>query len=385
MGGPLEGVKVADFSQWGVGPFSGQLLGALGATVVKVDPPEGDGITFLPPRINAASTTYLCLNLYKENIRLDLKDPAGLQQAYQLIKNADVFLENLSPGTAKRLGLGYEEVSQHNPRIIYASATPFGRTGPMARCAAIDPIIQAFSGFCSITGSPGGRWEMLRVQGLLDLTTSVHIAMGVLQALILRQRDGQGRMVDVTMVGSAFKLQASRLAEFFATGEHPPLMGSAAATTAPHQAFQCQDKEWLMVAVTSEGQWHRFCHALERPELAGEDHFATNRDRVVQREELAGLLEEVFASRPYRWWEFRLTKYRVPHGRSLDFSTLRLHEEMKRYVPAVTHAKYGELHVGAIPIHYQRRPLSQPWLRVDPLGASASVEEALVSLAEKGA
>ena len=381
MAGPLNGVKVVDFSQWGVGPFSGQLLGALGATVIKVDPPDGDGIASLPPRMNGVSTTYLTLNLYKENIRLDLKDPDGLEKAYQLVEHADVFLENLSPGTIQRLGLGYEVVSQHNPSIVYGSATPFGRKGPMAQCAAIDPVIQAFSGFCSITGSPGGRWEMLRIQGLLDLTTSVHIAISVLQALILRQGDGQGRMVDVTMIGSALRLQTSRLAEFFATGEQPPLLGSAASTTAPNQAFLCQDKEWLMVSVTSEGQWRRFCHALESPDLAEDARFAKNRDRLVHRDELASLLDEVFAGKPYRWWEVRLTRHRVPHGRSLDFSALRIHGEMSRYVPIVDHAKHGSLHTAAIPIHYRSRPLDSPWLRVDPLGASTSVEGAIASLA----
>lgn len=220
---------------------------------------------------------------------------------------------------------------------------------------------------------------MLRIQGLLDLTTSLHIAIGILQALVMRKRDGKGRMVDVTMLGSALKLQASRLAEFFATGEQPKLQGTAATTTSPNQAFLCQDKEWLMVGVTSEGQWHRFCHAIDQLDLLDDIRFATNKDRLSHKEELIKSLEQTFASKPYRWWELRLTKHRVPHGRSLDFSTLRVHGEMNRYVPIVTHAKYGSMHTAAIPIQYRMRPIEPPWLRVDPQGTSTSVEEVLAS------
>jgi CoA:oxalate CoA-transferase len=137
-----------------------------------------------------------------------------------------------------------------------------------------------------------------------------------------------------------------------------------------------------MVGVTSEGQWNRFCHAIEQLDLLDDGRFATNKDRLIHREELIKALGQIFASKPYRWWELRMTKHRVPHGRSLDFSTLRVHGEMNRYVPMVTHAKYGSLHTAAIPIHYRQRPIDSPWLRVDPQGTSTSVEEALASFSE---
>ncbi len=377
MAGPLEGVRVADFSHWGVGPWCGMVLGALGATVVKVDAPEGDGISFLAGQIGGASNIYLNANLFKENIRLDLRREEGRERAYALVREADIFLQNYAPGVAERLGLDYETLSGLNRRLIYVANTPFGTRGPLARNAGIDPLLQAFSGFASITGSPGGRPELLRYLALIDLVSGTHMAMAALQGLVLREGDGRGRKVEVTMLGSALKLQSSRLAEFLATGEQPPLLGSAAATTAPHRAYRCREGEWLMVGVTSEAQWRRFCLAIGRPELADDPRFASNRERVAHREELDALLEPHFASRPYRWWEHRLSLYRVPHGRRLDFSLIRLHQEMGRYLAGVLHPRYGPFQVARFPLRYQRWALAEPWCHVDPLGESTTLEEAL--------
>ena len=366
-----------DFSHWGVGPWSAMLLGALGARVVKVDPPDGDAVATIPPVQRGAGTTYLACNVYKDNIRLDLKSKDGLKTAFELIKRIDVFIENMSPGTIERLGLGYEALSDINPRLIYVSATPYGRVGPMARNAGIDCLLQAFSGFCSVSGAPGGKGQMLRYEGHLDLNSSAHIAAAVLQALLVRQREGKGCRVDVTMLGSALKLQTSRLAEFFGTGRQPPTLGSAAATTAPHRAFKCRDGRWITVGVISDAQWRRFCLAVESPDLSEDSRFSTNPLRVSDSDTLYPMLEDIIISKPYRWWELQLTRYRVPHGPNLDFPSILTHQEMARHVRVVDHPKRGPYYTGAFPITFSGTPIDEPWTRADPLEPSMSPEGAL--------
>ena len=380
MGGPLAGIKVMDFSHWGVGPWSCMILGALGASVLKVDPPNGDAIATIPPRQKGAGTTYLACNIYKENIRLDLKTQYGLDAAFQLIKAADIFVENMSPGTIERLGLGYDVLSGINPRLIYLSATPYGRSGPMAKNAGIDCLIQAFSGCAGITGAPGGQPQMLRFEGHLDLNSSVHLVAASLQALLMRQQDGKGRKVDVTMLGSALKLQTSRLAEFFATGHQPELLGTGAATTAPHRAFRCRDGRWITVGVTSEAQWHRFCLALGDPSLSDDPRFFSNALRVTNSDRLYATLEAVLASNPYRWWEKQFTSFRVAHGANLDFSSLLTHREMGRYLRTVDHPRRGRYYTGAAPFSFSKTPLDEPWTRADPLEPSLTVEDTLAAI-----
>ena len=373
MSGPLTGVKVVDFSHWGVGPWSCMLLGGLGASVLRVDPPEGDAVATIPPLQRGAGIVYLACNVYKENIRLDLKSADGLKAAFELIRGADVFIENMSPGTIERLGLGYEALSKANPRLIYASATPYGRVGPMAKNAGIDCLLQAFSGFASISGAPGGRRGDASLRGApgpeYQRTHRHGRAAGAAHA-------AAGWRVDVTMLGSTLKLQTSRLAEFFATGRQPPRLGSAAATTAPHRAFQCQDGRWMTLGVISEAQWRRFCLALQKPDLSVDSRFLTNALRVSNAEALYALLEETFASRPYRWWEIRLSKYRVPRGPVLDFSSIVAHQEMARYLKLVHHPKRGDYYTGSLPFSFDRTPLEEPWTRADPLEPSTSLEGA---------
>ena len=383
MAGPLAGIKVVDFSHWGVGPWSCMILGALGASVLKIDPPNGDAIATIPPRQKGAGTTYLACNIYKENIRLDLKTKEGLDIAFRLIKEADVFVENMSPGTIERLGLGYDALSCINSRLIYVSATPYGKSGPMAKNAGIDCLLQAFSGFASITGSSGGKAEMVRFEGHLDLNSSAHLVAASLQALLMRQQDGKGRKVDVTMLGSTLKLQSSRLAEFFATGGQPRRSGSAAATTAPHRAFRCRDGRWITVGVTSEAQWRRFCLALEDSILAEDPRFHSNALRVTNSEQLYATLEGTLASNPYRWWEKQFTSFRVAHGPNLDFSSILTHREMGRHIKLVDHPLRGPYYTGSMPFAFSKTALDEPWTKADPLEPSLTPEDALAAMARE--
>jgi CoA:oxalate CoA-transferase len=269
-----------------------------------------------------------------------------------------VLVQNMRPGAVERLGLGHEVVSQINPRIIYVAASAFGRVGPMAAEAGIDPTVQAFCGWCSITGPEHGRGEMFRHLAHLDLTTATFITRAVLQALIARERTGRGQLIEIEMLTAAMALQTTRLAEYFATGRQPGPLGSAAATTAPHQAFECADHRYLAAGVERDEQWPGFCRALGVAELISDLRFATNPLRVEHRAELIPILVERFKSKPAAWWTLRLTKERVPNGPLLRFDELRHHPQVlaNGHLVEIDTPHWGRMHVDGLPWRFERTP-----------------------------
>lgn len=328
MPGPLTGYRVFDLTLAGVGPWAAKLLGEMGAEIIHIDAP-GINLPDVPPTIRGIGLLKMIANYNKRGMILDLKNPSDRQIAYKLLEKSDVFLENMRPGAVSRLGLDYETVSQINPKIVYLDASGYGQTGPMVPVAGADPQIQAFSGWCSITGQPGRQGEFFRHFAHLDYNTSVYIVEALLMGLLHRERTGRGQKIEVAMTAAAMSLQTSRLAEFYATGKTPPSMGSATVTTVPHQAFLCQDQKYLTVGVVREEQWHRLCKAIGKDELASDARFATNSLRVQNREQLIPILEEVFKSKPIRWWEIKLTAAKVPNGRVLSFEELRWHPQVR--------------------------------------------------------
>ncbi len=354
----LDGIRVFDLTLAAVGPWAAKLLGALGADVIKVEDPSGELAHYIPPPIQGTSVLYIAANHNKRHMVLDLKKEADRTVALKLIETCDVFLQNMRPGVVERLGLGYDEVSRVNPRILYVSACAYGWSGPMAREAGADPTVQAFCGWCSITGQPGSRGEMFRHFAHLDLTTSSIIVQAVLQGLLVRERTGKGQKVEVEMLTSALALQTSRLAEYFATGLQPRPLGSAASTTVPHQAFLCQDQKYLAVGVVREEQWPRLCRALGLEELARDPRFCSNPLRVQNREELIPILEERFKTKPTAWWALKLTKEQVPHGRFLDFEALRYHPQVlqNEYIVELDTPHWGRLYVDGLPWKFSLTP-----------------------------
>ncbi len=358
MPGILDGIRVFDMGMAVVGPWAAKLLGELGADVIKVEAPAGDGSHAVPPPIKGTAVLYISSNYNKRHIVLDLKREADRSIALRIIEKSDVFVENLRPGAVERLGLGYEVVSRLNPRIVYVAACAYGRTGPMALEGGIDPTVQAFSGWCSITGEPGSQGEMLRHLAHLDITTATTIAEAVLQALLARERTGRGQRVEIEMLSAALSLQTSRLAEYFATDQQPRPQGSAAATSVPHQAFRCEDRKYLAAGVVREDQWPRFCRAMKLGELDRDPRFATNPRRVENRAELIPLLEERFRSKPAAWWALRLTQERVPNSRLLDYEALRLHPQviLNQHIVDLETPHWGTLSVDGLPWKFDKTP-----------------------------
>jgi crotonobetainyl-CoA:carnitine CoA-transferase CaiB-like acyl-CoA transferase len=355
----LDGIRVFDLTIAAVGPWATKLLGALGADVIKVEAPGGDRLSHaVPPMIKGSSVLYISANHNKRMIELDLKKEADRAIALKIIEKSDVFVQNMRPGAVERLGLGYEVVAKVNPRMIYVAASAYGRTGPMAGEAGIDPTVQSFCGWCGITGPEHGRGEMYRHLAHLDLTTATTITQAVLQALIARERTGQGQRIEIEMLTAAMALQTTRLAEYFATGEQPAPLGSAAATTAPHQAFECEDRRYLAVGVERDEQWPGLCRSLKLDELIADPRFITNPARVMRRAELATILAERFKTKPAAWWALRLHKENVPNAPFLTFAELRQHPQVSanEHIIEIDTPHWGRMHVDGLPWKFERTP-----------------------------
>ena len=360
MAGPLQGVKIFDLTIIGVGPFATMILASMGANVVKVDPPDwwSPPRQGSPPNYSGLSIVYMACQLGKRGILLDLKTPDGHASAVGLIKEADVFVENMKWGTVQRLGLGYEEISKLNPSIVYGNFPGWGADGPYADWGSGADTAHTFGGATAVTGRRGGEPESLRWY-LHDFNASSYIAMVLLLGLLHRERTSQGLHIMNPQVGASVAIQTSRIAEFLATGQNVPPMGSSTTTTVPHRAFHCQDKRWLAVGVIKDSQWRALCRAIKADDLLKDPRFATNPGRVQHRDKLENRLGKIFASKPARWWTIQLRRHKVPVSPFLDHEEIFNHPQVKanKYFLPLKYPRIGTLPFGNIPFQYSKTPI----------------------------
>jgi crotonobetainyl-CoA:carnitine CoA-transferase CaiB-like acyl-CoA transferase len=311
--GPLEGLVVADFSRVLAGPFATMLLGDLGAEVVKVEHPDGGDETraWGPPFLGEHSTYYLAVNRNKRSVALDLKTDDGRRAARALARRADVLVENFKAGTLERLGLGYGELGRDNPRLVWCSISGFGR-GAGAELPGYDFLVQAMSGLMSITGPAGGEPTKVGV-ALVDVLTGLYAVGGVLAALHRRERSGRGQRVEVSLLGSALASLVNQASSYLCTGEPPRAMGNRHPSITPYETLATADRP-LVVAVGNDGQFARLCRVLGVAGAAADPRFATNADRVANRDALVALLEEALAARGAADWVTALGGAGVPCG-----------------------------------------------------------------------
>ncbi len=299
MPGPLEGLRVLDFTWKLAGPFCTMILADLGAEVIKVEPV---GITEeergAGPYIQGISTYFFSINRGKKSLTLNLKHPAGADIVRRLVPKVDILAENFTPGTMDRLGLGYADLEPLNPRLIYASLSGFGQTGPYRDRHAVDVIIQGLSGLMSITGEPGGRPVRVGIS-LADLAGGIFAAVGILAALEARHRTGRGQHVDVGMLDAVLALLENPIVRYAATGEVPGPLGSRHPLITPFQAFPTKDG---YVVVAGVRDWQLFCAKLGRPDLMFDERFQTNESRTEHHAELEPILEEVFRQKTTAEW-----------------------------------------------------------------------------------
>ena len=313
MSGPLEGLLVADFSRVLAGPFATMLLGDLGADVVKVEHPDGGDETraWGPPFHGEHSTYYLAVNRNKRSVALDLKDEQGRRAARALAGRADVLVENFKAGALERLGLGFEELARDNPRLVWCSISGFGREAG-AELPGYDFLVQAMSGLMSITGPPGGEPTKVGV-ALVDVLTGLYAFGGVLAALRERDRTGRGQRVEVSLLGSALASLVNQASSYLCTGRPPRAMGNRHPSITPYETLATADRP-LVVAVGNDGQFARLCRVLGVPGAATDPRFATNADRVTNRDALAELLERALSARGASDWVAALSEAGVPCG-----------------------------------------------------------------------
>jgi crotonobetainyl-CoA:carnitine CoA-transferase CaiB-like acyl-CoA transferase len=303
---PLAGVKVVDVTASLAGPSCTQLLAALGADVIKVEPREGDHArAWGPPFVDGDGVLFFAANAGKRSLAVDLVD--DLDVVLRLVDEADVFVQSLRPGLAERRGLGADALRARNPRLVYCTIGAYGTTGPLADRPGYDPLMQAASGMMSVTGEQGGPPVRSGVS-LIDFATGQWAAIGILAALLEREQTGAGRTIDTSLYETSLALLASQIATYAVTGEAPGRHGSAFPLIAPYEVFPTSDGA-LMIVAGSDGLWERLRVAVGLPD---DERFRTNPDRVRNRTALAALLEERLSTRTSAEWEAELTAAGVP-------------------------------------------------------------------------
>ena len=315
---PLDGVRVLDLSRALAGPYCSQMLGDMGADVLKVEQPGvGDNARgWGPPFQGGESSYFLSINRNKRSIALNLRDQRGAEALRLLVARSDVLLENFVPGTLERLGFSYAACRAIKPDLIYCSISGFGQIGPERERAAYDQIAQGLGGIMSVTGEPGGVPTRVGI-ALADIAAGMFAAYAIMIALFHRQRTGEGQMIDTSLLDGQLAMLTYQSGRYFATGEAPPSSGNQHPTIVPYGVYRANDA-YFNLAVGTEDLWRRFCTAFGLDELRAEPRFAGNRDRLAHRDELNMLLEPLFAARSIAEIEALLNQAGVPCGAVRD-------------------------------------------------------------------
>ena len=288
----LEGIRVLDLSRVLAGPFCGAILADMGADVIKVeDTKTGDETRTWPPHKGGEAACFLVNNRNKRGIAVDMKTPEGVEIIRRLAGQADILIENFRTGAMEGFGLGYDQLSQTNPQLIYCSISAFGRTGPRAQEAGYEALMQAFTGIMSITGEPDGPPVRCGVS-FLDLMTGVLCAMGAVCALYQRASTGLGQRIDGSLLNSAVGMLNFQAEGYLLAGAIPKALGSGAPGTSPYRNFRCADHQWIFIAAPNDNLWKRLAGAIGLAALATEPRFATNVERVKNRVELEAMVQE---------------------------------------------------------------------------------------------
>lgn len=350
----LAGVKVLDLSRILAGPWCTQNLADLGAQVIKVEHPgRGDDTRqWGPPYLEDASGERLsayfsCCNRGKRSVAIDFATDAGAQAILTLVQEADVFVENFKAGTLARYGLDYAALRRINPRLIYLSITGFGQTGPMADKPGYDYVFQGMGGLMSYTGQPDGApgaGPLRTGVAVVDLTTGMYATSAVLAALFQRHGTGQGQYLDIALLDVAVALNANQGANYLVSGENPQRSGNAHPNCAPYEVFQCADG-YLILAIGNDTQFQRFCQVAGMPELATDERFATNPQRIVHLAVLRALLTEMFKTRSRRSWTDAFDAAGVPWGpiNSLEDAFNHPQVRHREMVQVLNHPTLGEI------------------------------------------
>lgn len=312
--GALDGLVVADFTRVLAGPYATMLLGDMGATVIKVERPEvGDDTRHWgPPFDEAGRATYFeSVNRNKTSVAIDMTTPAGITEAHELIKRADIVIQNFPPSLSHKFGLDYVSVKNLKTDVIYCSITGFG-SGAGAAMPGYDLLVQAMGGLMSVTGPAPGHPTKVGV-ALVDVITGMHATIGILAALNHRNSSGEGQEIEVNLLSSLLSAMVNQASSFVSGGVVPGILGNAHPSISPYEVYQTLDRS-IVIAVGNDGQFVKLCDELGIPEIASDVRFATNPDRVANRDELNEILSAQFSKQGADHWWKALSSCGVPCG-----------------------------------------------------------------------
>ena len=357
--GPLAGVKVIELCHVMAGPTCGLMLADLGADVIKVEKINGGDDTRrnVPPDINGESAAYMMMNRNKRGIVVDLKTDGGREVLMKLLADADVVTENYRPGVMERLGLGYENLKQINPGLIYAAISGFGRSGPYGARAGFDLVAQGMSGLMSVTGERPDGPPVKVGPPVCDIVAGILLALGVVSAYTHRLKTGEGQMVDTSLFEAGVTLTYWQSAIAFATGIAPRALGSAHPLNAPYQAVRTADG-YINLGAANARSFARAIEAIGRPDLADDPRFADNAGRMANTAALIAELESVFTTQPSAHWLKLLEREGVPAGPILDINEMHADPQViaRDMVPWLDHPVAGAMQTIGLPIKHSATP-----------------------------
>lgn len=375
----LSGIRVVDLTRVMTGPYCTMLLGDMGADVVKIEQPgKGDDTrVWGPPFIEGESAYYLSVNRNKRSITLNLKSDEGREILWQLIEQADVVVENFSPGTAGRLGFGYEAVRERRPSIVYCSISGFGQEGPAKDRTAYDLIVQGMSGLMSVTGHADGEPTRFGVP-IADIAAGMFGAYAVVNALFYRERTGQGQYIDTSMLGGQIALLTYQAGIFFATNQAPERTGNAHPIVAPYQTFRTRDG-YINVASGNDGIFARLCGAMGLERLLDDPRFGDNSGRITNLPALVEEIERSFTSYDTAQIVERLDRASVPCGpiHTVPETFAHPQSEHYRYRQRVPHPTLGEVDQVGFPYALSATPCE---IRMAPPNLGQHTDEILREL-----
>jgi formyl-CoA transferase/CoA:oxalate CoA-transferase len=352
---PLEDTRILDLTTSIAGPYCAEILAALGADVVKVERPDtgDDGRAWGPPFWNGESAMFLAVNAGKRSLAVSLRDERGREAVLRLAEHADVFLQSLRPGLVEVLGLGAETVRARNDRLVYCSLGAYGKVGPLRHEAGYDALMQAAGGLISMTGEPGHSGVRVG-SSLIDMGTGMWAALGILAALLERERTGQGAVVDTSLYETSLAYIGYHLVGYLADGSVPSPQGTVFPMVSPYQVLPTRDGE-LMVAGGNDRLFAAICDVVGLPELVDDERFRTNPDRVRNREELVAILSERLRERGTADWHQALLAAGVPTAPVADVADVVASEQTTALgmLQPLPHPLIAGLELPALPLSFE--------------------------------
>ena len=348
---PLKGITIADFTQVIAGPACSMLLADLGAEVIKIEPLTGDFW-----RKPVRGSAFANFNRNKRSLAINLKNPKGHEAVMKVVKRADVFLENFTPGTMDKLNLSYESVSRINPKIIYCSISGFGQEGPYRDRPGYDPVAQAMSGIMINTGEPQGP-PVRVLPTMVDYLSGNHMAYAIAVALLDREKTGKGKRIEIALLDVAIMQMGQFVAMYTMTGELPQRMGSGYLAAAPYQAFETQDG-YVLIAVTTDEMWKNLCRVLKLDPLYENPKYSSLEGRVKSRPELAAEVNQVTRRYKSKDLENLLVEGSVPCGRLMNIDEIIAdpHVQFRNIMAEVEDPRGGKIKIIKTPIFVSGKP-----------------------------